>query len=145
MSVLALLFAIFLIFINGFFVAVEFAFTASRPQLLEEIATKGSRLARLALASMRELPVTFTGAQLGIAGASLALGFVMEPALGGLFEGLFGLFELPERAVVVLGVTLALLVTPSFTMSSARWRRKTPRSPPRRRQHSSWPHPSGPM
>ena len=114
MSFLALLFAIFLIIINGFFVAVEFAFTASKPRRLEEIAAKGSRLAKLALASMRELPITFTGAQLGIAGASLALGFVMEPALGGLFENLFGLLELPERAVVALGVTLALLVTAFF-------------------------------
>ena len=114
MSLPALLFAIVLIIINGFFVAVEFAFTASRPQRLEEIANKGSRLARLALASMSELPVTFAGAQLGIAGASLALGFVMESALGGLFEDLFGLFELPESAVVALGVTLALLVTAFF-------------------------------
>jgi len=100
-----------LVIINGFFVAVEFAFTASRHQSLEEKAAEGSRLAKMALASMNELPVTFAGAQLGIAGASLALGFVMEGALGGLFEGLFDLIGLPSGAVLTLGVISALLVT----------------------------------
>ena len=114
MSVGALLFAVVLIIVNGFFVAVEFAFTASRRERLEEAAAGGSRLARLALASMNELPVTFAGAQLGVAGASLALGFVMEPALGGLFEELFSLVGLPEGVVVGLGVGLALLITAFF-------------------------------
>ncbi len=114
MSIAALLFAVFLIIVNGFFVAVEFAFTASRPQHLEEMAEKGSRLARLALASMHELPVTFAGAQLGVAGASLTLGFIMEPTLGRFFEDLFQLFPLPSEVVVTLGVTLALLVTAFF-------------------------------
>lgn len=111
MSIGALTLVIALVMINGFFVAVEFAFTASRRQSLEEEAAEGSRLARMALASMNELPVTFAGAQLGIAGASLALGFVMEGALGGLFEGLFDLIGLPSGAVVTLGVISALLVT----------------------------------
>ena len=68
MSIGALTLVIALVMINGFFVAVEFAFTASRRQSLEEEAAEGSRLARMALASMNELPVTFAGAQLGIAG-----------------------------------------------------------------------------
>lgn len=114
MSVVALLVAILLILVNGFFVAVEFAFTASRREQLEEKAEQGSRLAVLALASMSELPVTFAGAQLGVAGASLALGFVMEPALGGVFEDLLALLGLPEGMVVTLGVILALFVTAFF-------------------------------
>jgi CBS domain containing-hemolysin-like protein len=114
MNIAALMFAVLLIIVNGFFVAVEFAFTASRPERLEEMAEAGSRLARLALASMRELPITFAGAQLGVAGASLALGFVMEPALGRLFEGLLEIAGLPSGLVVTLGVALALVVTAFF-------------------------------
>jgi CBS domain containing-hemolysin-like protein len=111
LSLWAILVAGFLVIINGFFVAVEFAFTASRKQALEEQADGGSRLARMALASMNELPVTFAGAQLGVAGASLVLGFVMEPAIGGLFEDLLHGLRLPSGAVVGVGVFLSLLVT----------------------------------
>ncbi len=114
MSVSALIIATILVVFNGFFVAVEFAFTASSPEQLEERASAGSRVARMALASMKELPVTFAGAQLGVAGASLTLGFVMEPAMGALFEDLFHLIGLPPGAVVTLGVVFALLVTAFF-------------------------------
>ena len=76
MSVVALLVALILVAINGFFVAVEFAYTASRKPSIEERAEAGNRLARWALASMNELPVTFAGAQLGVAGASLALSLI---------------------------------------------------------------------
>jgi CBS domain containing-hemolysin-like protein len=114
MSVGALLVAALLILINGFFVAVEFAFTASRKQTIRERAEGGSRLAQMALASMNELPVTFAGAQLGVAGASLALGFVIEPALGGLFEGLFDLLGLPSGVSISIGVFLALIITAFF-------------------------------
>ena len=84
----ALAVVVLLVILNGFFVAVEFAFTASRRQTLEEVAEGGSRFARMALSAMDELPVTFAGAQLGVAGASLALGFVIEESLQTSFEGL---------------------------------------------------------
>lgn len=114
MSVTALLVAVALILINGFFVAVEFAFTASRKERLEQRSQDGSRVARMALASMNELPVTFAGAQLGVAAASLGLGFVMEPALGSIFESLFERIGLSEGAVITLGVLMALLITAFF-------------------------------
>ncbi|MGC2240453.1 MAG: hemolysin family protein [Acidimicrobiia bacterium] len=110
MNLGAIGFALLLVLVNGFFVAVEFAFTASRRQLLEEMADGGSRFARLALRSMSELPTTFAGAQLGVAGASLALGFVMEPALAQVFEGLLEFTGLPNEIVVGIGVVAALLV-----------------------------------
>ncbi|MGA7228013.1 MAG: hemolysin family protein [Acidimicrobiia bacterium] len=110
MNLGAIGFALLLVLVNGFFVAVEFAFTASRRQLLEEMADGGSRSARLALRSMSELPTTFAGAQLGVAGASLALGFVMEPALAQVFEGLLESSGLPNEIVVGIGVVGALLV-----------------------------------
>ncbi len=110
MSVSALLVAVTLVVINGFFVAVEFAFTASRRPALESQAAAGNRFAGWALASMNELPVTFAGAQLGIAGASLALGFVIESSLEVAFEGLYQAIGLPEGAITTLSLVTALLI-----------------------------------
>jgi CBS domain containing-hemolysin-like protein len=110
MSIGAFLVAILLVVLNGFFVAVEFAFTASRRQHLEELAEGGSRFARYALASMDELPFTFAGAQLGVAGASLALGFVIENSLEVAFEDLYGALGLPRGMIAGAGVVTALLI-----------------------------------
>jgi CBS domain containing-hemolysin-like protein len=110
MSVGAVLVAILLVVINGFFVAVEFAFTASRRSVLEEQATGGNRLARWAVASMKELPVTFAGAQLGIAGASLALGFLIENSVEVAFHGLYDALGLPSGVVATLSLATALLI-----------------------------------
>ena len=110
MSFGAITIALVLVIINGFFVAVEFAFTASRRQNLEESADGGSRSARMALASMDELPVTFAGAQLGVAGASLALGFVIENSLEASFEGFYEWIGLPHGALATLSFVTALLI-----------------------------------
>ncbi|MFQ5522726.1 MAG: hemolysin family protein [Acidimicrobiia bacterium] len=110
MSLLAVLITLLLVLVNGFFVSVEFAYTASRRHVLEDLAEKGSRFARWALASMSDLPVTFAGAQLGIAAASLALGFVIENSLESSFEGVYLTLGLPEGTVAAAAVTTALVV-----------------------------------
>jgi CBS domain containing-hemolysin-like protein len=110
MSVLAVVVAVFLILINGFFVAVEFGFTASRRPILEEREASGSKLARWALASMNELPVTFAGAQLGIVGTSLVLGFVIENSLEVAFHGLYETLGFPSGVVTTLSLVTALLI-----------------------------------
>lgn len=106
----ALFIAAVLVVLNGFFVAVEFAYTASRRPPLEERAVAGSRLAKWALASMNELPVTFAGAQLGVAAMSLGLGFIIEGSLETSFHGLFDAFGLPEGAVTALALIVSLLI-----------------------------------
>ncbi|MEA1903337.1 MAG: hemolysin family protein [Actinomycetota bacterium] len=110
MSFSALVFALVLVVINGFFVAVEFAFTASRRPSLEGMANSGNRFAGWAVASMNELPVTFAGAQLGVAGASLALGFVIENSLEVAFEDLYHALGIPEGGVATISLLTALLI-----------------------------------
>lgn len=110
MSFGALAIAVILVLLNGFFVAVEFAYTASRRAPLEERAATGNRPARWALASMNELPVTFAGAQLGIAAMSLGLGFVIGASLESAFHGLFDSFGLPPGLVTTLSLITALLI-----------------------------------
>jgi CBS domain containing-hemolysin-like protein len=73
----AFVWAILLLIANGFFVAAEFAFTASRKEVIEKI---GSRGAKAALGAMKELSETLAGAQVGITLATLLLGFVAEPS-----------------------------------------------------------------
>lgn len=110
MSIGALFIAIVLVVLNGFFVAVEFAYTASRRPPLEERAAAGNRLARWALASMNELPITFAAAQLGVAAMSLGLGFVIEESLESSFHGLFEAMGLPDGAVTALALVVSLLI-----------------------------------
>ncbi len=108
------LIAVGLIVINGFFVAVEFAFTASRRHVLEEQAENGNRFARYALDSMDELPITFAGAQLGVAAASLALGAVLEPSIGHLIEDFLGSAGLPDGVSATIAVIIALIIAAFF-------------------------------
>jgi CBS domain containing-hemolysin-like protein len=110
MSLSALLLTLLLVLVNGFFVSVEFAYTASRRHTIEELAERGNRLARWALASMDDLPVTFAGAQLGIAAASLALGFVIESSMESALEGLYLTLGLPEGTVATVSVVTALIL-----------------------------------
>lgn len=110
MSLGSLLVAIVLVLANGFFVAVEFAFTASRRSPLEDRAGQGNRPAKWALASMDELPITFAGAQLGVAAMSLGLGFVIEDSLEGAFHDIFDRIGLPSGAVASVSLATALLI-----------------------------------
>jgi CBS domain containing-hemolysin-like protein len=93
----ALLAATVLLLVNGFFVAVEFALVGSRRTRLEPLAESGSRRARVALDSLGDLTNQLAGAQLGITIASLALGFVAEPAAVAAIESLLGPLALPSR------------------------------------------------
>ncbi len=99
---------LFLLAANGFFVAVEIALLAARRARIEERAEEGDPRARTALRALRELSITFSGAQLGITMASLGLGAVAEPAVAALFGGWLGATGLPEGAVAPLAFGLAL-------------------------------------
>jgi len=97
-----------LLLLNGYFVAVEIALLAARRGLIEERAETGDRRAVTALAALRELPITFSGAQLGITLASLGLGAVAEPAVAGILKAGLGRTALPEGLATALGYAVAL-------------------------------------
>lgn len=86
----ALLLAVVLLALNGFFVAAEFALLASRRSRIEQLAADGDSRAKSALKGIRELTLMLAGAQLGITMCSLGLGLVAEPAVANIFEGLLG-------------------------------------------------------
>src|SRR5271156_1357325 len=81
-----------LILLNGFFVAAEFALVAVRRTRVEEMVAAGVPGANIVEEMVRRLDRAIAATQLGITLASIALGWISEPALAllvaPLFEGL---------------------------------------------------------
>jgi len=86
LSVGQLLVALFLVVLNGFFVAAEFAFVRVRGTSVEQLAADGRAGAGSLQAVMADLDNYLAVTQLGITLASLGLGWVGEPAVASLIE-----------------------------------------------------------
>jgi CBS domain containing-hemolysin-like protein len=71
---------------NGFFVAAEFALVGVRSSRIETLAAGGNRAAQRLLNLLQNLNSYLSASQLGITLASLALGWVGEPAIARLLE-----------------------------------------------------------
>ena len=84
-----------LVGLNAFFVASEFALVAVRRSRIDEMASNGDRAARSVQGALAHLDRYIAGTQLGITIASLALGWVGEPALAVLIDRFLGMFGLP--------------------------------------------------
>jgi CBS domain containing-hemolysin-like protein len=110
MTLWPLLTGMVLLGLNAFFVAVEISLLAARRGIVERRAESGEVRAVAALRALRELPVTFSGAQLGITLASLGLGAVAEPAVADVLKSALAGTELPEGARVAIAITIALTV-----------------------------------
>ncbi len=77
---LGLVLAVVLVALNGFFVAAEFAIVKVRPTQIEPHARKGNLRGRVAQHLVQHLDAYLSATQLGITLASLALGWIGEPA-----------------------------------------------------------------
>jgi CBS domain containing-hemolysin-like protein len=75
-----------LVFLNGFFVAAEFALVSVRRTRIEQLINEGNVLARVVKRAMDDPNHFISAAQTGITLASLGLGWVGEPALARLIE-----------------------------------------------------------
>jgi CBS domain containing-hemolysin-like protein len=107
----ALLGALVLLLLNGFFVAAEFALLAARRSKIEHLAGEGDRRAAHALGGIRELTLMLAGAQLGITMCSLGLGALAEPAIAGFIESILGdAFSLSATASHVIGFSVGLSI-----------------------------------
>lgn len=78
-----------LVFLNGFFVAAEFALVKIRGSQLEPLAEDGNRTAGLAFRITENLEAYLSACQLGITLASLGLGWLGEPFLAQILQPLF--------------------------------------------------------
>ncbi|MCK5690580.1 DUF21 domain-containing protein, partial [Myxococcota bacterium] len=80
MDLFALISAFVLVGINGFFVASEFAIVKVRPTQIDELVRQKRPGAISARAILSRIDEYLSAAQLGITLASLALGWIGEPA-----------------------------------------------------------------
>lgn len=78
-----------LVFLNGFFVATEFALVKVRDTQLDPLANQGNRRARMVKHIHGHLDAYLSAAQLGITLASLGLGWIGEPIFHDLLEPVF--------------------------------------------------------
>ena len=107
-DVVKLLLALFLVLLNGFFVAAEFSIVKVRYSQIQLKAAEGNSMAKQAEHIIKHLDEYLSATQLGITLASLGLGFVGESALHHITENLFHYFNL---AVADSTVTTVSLVT----------------------------------
>lgn len=78
---LSILITLFFVFLNGFFVAAEFAIVKVRASQLEMKVQEGNRFAILSKHIVSNLDAYLAATQLGITLASLALGWIGEPVV----------------------------------------------------------------
>ncbi len=86
-----ILLTLFLVTLNGFFVAAEFAIVKVRYSQIELRAQKGNRLAGIAQDMLNHLDAYLSATQLGITLASLGLGWIGEPVVSKLLISVFHL------------------------------------------------------
>lgn len=106
--------ALFLVVLNGFFVAAEFALVKVRGSQVEELVRQKRPFANTAKWLVVRLEDSLSAGQLGITMASLALGWVGEPAFARLLEPM----------LTGIGITSSALVhgiafTVAFTLITA--------------------------
>jgi len=107
-NIIALTLALFLVLLNGFFVAAEFAIVKIRATRLDELDRQGNRRARSARRMVERMDAYLSATQLGITLASLGLGWIGEPAFAHLLEPLFaGLGAYSTVAAHSAALTLA--------------------------------------
>lgn len=100
MIMLRLLSIMVLVFLNGFFVAAEFALVKIRGSQLDTLVEEGNRTAEFARKVTSNLEAYLSACQLGITLASLGLGWIGEPFLAQMLEPLFAKMGVTSQAVV---------------------------------------------
>jgi CBS domain containing-hemolysin-like protein len=97
----------FFVFLNGFFVAAEFAIVKVRLTQIEPLAARGNRRAKIAREIITHLDLYLSGTQVGITMTSLALGWIGEPLVAEHLHPIFqwlGISSVP----LVRGISIAI-------------------------------------
>ncbi|ANE48458.1 membrane protein [Paenibacillus swuensis] len=104
---------LFLVLLNGFFVAAEFSLVKVRQSRLTQLVNEGNKRAKYALTVNKKLDAYLSATQLGITLASLGLGWVGEPAINELIvEPLFHKFgfDMTSSWMHTISFAIAFLV-----------------------------------
>lgn len=101
-----------LVFMNGFFVAAEFAIVKVRYSQIQLRAEKGSKLAKKAEHIINHLDTYLSATQLGITFASLGLGWIGEPVVAKIIAFVVAALhiQLPEETIHSISLPLGFLL-----------------------------------
>ncbi len=99
-----------LVFLNGFFVAAEFALVGVRRSRIETLAATGDKRAHRVLNILGDLNAYLSAAQLGITLASLGLGWLGEPTVAHLLEGPLTRAGIPATWIHVIAFVVAFSI-----------------------------------
>jgi CBS domain containing-hemolysin-like protein len=102
--------AVLLVALNGFFVAAEFALVKVRPTQIEPYAQEGLRRAKMARHMIHHLDAYLSATQLGITLASLALGWIGEPAFAWIIAPVVRPFTEDPALIHSIALTISFLV-----------------------------------
>jgi len=109
-TIFQLLMVIFLVFLNGFFVATEFAVVKVRESRITQLVAEGNKRARNVGNVLNNLDAYLSACQLGITLSSLGLGWLGEPAIAHLLHPVFRYFGLGETAVGTISFVIAFSI-----------------------------------
>ncbi len=107
---LSLLLVLFFLLMNAFFVAAEFSLVRIRKSQVEILADEGRSGAKFAQTVANNVNAYLSACQLGITLASLALGWLGEPAVSELIHPLFAAFGLPDAVISGIAVAIGFIV-----------------------------------
>src|SRR5690606_7633840 len=107
-DIIKLLLALFLVLLNGFFVAAEFSIVKVRYSQIQLKAADGNSMAKQAEYIIKRLDEYLSATQLGITLASLALGWVGESALHHIIEKIFQYFDFSVEQTSITTISLVL-------------------------------------
>ena len=99
--------ALFLVALNGLFVAAEFGFVKIRATQVDRLVQEGRATARLVKEATRRLDAYLSVCQFGITISSLGLGWIGEPAFAHLLEPLLEPLGIPEGSRHAIAFALA--------------------------------------
>ena len=100
-----------LVFINGFFVAAEFAIVAVRKSRIETLAAEGQTSAKRLLEILANISAYLSASQLGITLASLGLGALGEPVVEAILGGWLANLSESVRHIISYGIAFAIITT----------------------------------
>lgn len=108
-GILHLSLIILLVLLNGFFVSVEYAMVKVRGGRIDALIEEGSKRALAARKIVRNLDAYLSACQLGITLASLALGWLGQPAVAAIVGPFLASIGFGETSVHVISLIIAFM------------------------------------
>jgi CBS domain containing-hemolysin-like protein len=112
MTGLLLVLLLFLVLLNGLFVAAEIGLVRSRRARLEVLAREGERGAGKAVEELDRIAEYIAACQVGVTLCSIGIGFLGEPSLSRLLKPIFG--GLSDPVAATIAVIIAFVVVTSL-------------------------------